>query len=299
MLRFSLRSLGLWFAALLVGAITGPGAGASDPACGDADGLCKVAGGEYRLLLPQGASGPVPAIFYLRGWGASAAGALRDTGRSDAILSGGYALIVPEGIPRAGRTQRDWAVRDGRPHPRDDLAFFAAILRDAAARGVDPARVLLTGFSRGGSMVWDVACEAPGMFRAYAPLAGAFWEPMPRGCPGGVALFHTHGWTDRVVPLEGRSFRDGAVVQGDVFKSLKLLRAALGCDLRQPDEASFPSDGGWRRSWTSCDSGRIDLWLHRGGHAAPDGWTEAMLAWFGDRLRAETPSAAEGCVAAC
>ena len=31
-------------------------------------------------------------------------------------------------------------------------------------------------------------------FAAYAPIAGAFWLPMPANCPGGpVNLSHIHG----------------------------------------------------------------------------------------------------------
>ena len=88
---------------------------------------------------------------------------------------------------------------------RDDVAEG----HDAAARGVDRSRVLLAGFSRGGSMVWDVACHAPVTARAYAPVAGAFWEPLPASCQGGADLFQTHGWADRVIPLEGRSVAGG------------------------------------------------------------------------------------------
>ncbi|MEM6679611.1 MAG: prolyl oligopeptidase family serine peptidase [Pseudomonadota bacterium] len=251
-------------------------------ACG-AQTDCAVEGGVYRLVMPE-AEAPVPALFFLHGWGASPEGTLR--GRADlrvTLSARGYALILPEGIPRAGRTQRDWAVRDDGRHPRDDLAFFDAVLQDAASRGVDRERVLLGGFSRGGSMVWYVACERPDLFAAYAPVAGAFWYPIPTGCtaPGeeGLALFHTHGWDDRVVPLEGRLIGGGRLTQGDAFESLAILRRTLGCTARLPDEA-WTDGPRWRRDWTSCSAGRISLSLHPGGHIVPAGWTSRMLDWF-------------------
>jgi len=253
--------------------------------CGTADGICTVPEGEYRLVMPEGADGPVAAILHLHGWGASAAGALRDRDRRAAIAARGMAFIVAQGIPRAGRTQRDWAVRDGRPHPRDDIAFLSAVLDDAAARGVDRDRVLLTGFSRGGSFVWDVACEAPGFARAYAAVSGAFWNPLPEGCAGPVDLLHVHGWADGVVPLEGRAFT--SATQGDVFAALFLLRASNGCDARHPDVTAAEAEPAlWWRRWTGCEGGRIDLALHTGGHAPPRGWTALMLDWFGERLAA-------------
>jgi polyhydroxybutyrate depolymerase len=195
-------------------------------------------------------------------------------------------LIAPEGVQTSPeRAQKNWAVRDGQTYERDDLAFLAEVLEDAAAQGIDRGRVLMTGFSRGASMVWDVACNAPGTARAYAPVAGAFWEPLPEACAGPVDLFQTYGWTDRTVPIEGRSVGHGSLTQGDLFASLRLLRDANGCDPQMPDAAPMEADGQlWFRRWTSCPGGRIDLMLHPGGHGVPKGWLERALDWFEDRL---------------
>jgi polyhydroxybutyrate depolymerase len=98
-------------------------------------------------------------------------------------------------------------------------------------------------------------------------------------------LFHSHGWTDRVVPIEGRAFRDGTVVQGDVFAGLKVLRRANDCNPEQPDTAPMETTGNlWFRRWTSCPDGRLDLMLHPGGHGVPKGWLTQALDWFEDRL---------------
>jgi polyhydroxybutyrate depolymerase len=223
---------------------------------------------------------------FLHGYAGSSAGIMKNGAMRAALADRGYALVVPEGQPTPGRPDRlNWSVRDGRPFPRDDIAFLAEVLDDAARRGVDRGRVLLAGFSRGGSMVWDVACHAPGTARAYAPVAGAFWEPLPARCAGPVALFHTHGWTDRVVPIEGRAVAGGTRIQGDAFASLRILRAALGCDPQMPDAMPVAEDGTlWFREWLSCPAGRIDLMLHPDGHRLPTGWLEQALDWFEDRL---------------
>jgi polyhydroxybutyrate depolymerase len=259
-------------------------AAAAEP-CGSPAGVCPVAGGFYRLALPDVAQGPVPALAYLHGWGGSSEGVMQNAAMREALAARGYALIAPEGIPRAQHPNRDWGVRDGSTHPRDDLAFLAAVLDDAARHGVDRSRILLAGFSRGGSMVWDVACHAPATARAYAPIAGAFWEPLPESCAGPVDLMQTHGWTDRVVPLEGRAVAGGRLVQGDAFLSLRLLRQTLGCNPQMPDTAPVDADGAlWRRSWDHCPGGRLDLMLHPGGHAVPPGWLGRALDWFEARL---------------
>jgi polyhydroxybutyrate depolymerase len=254
----------------------------SQLACGDPAIDCPTANGSYRLALPAQAAGPVPALVFLHGWGGSSAGAMKNRAMLATLGARGYALIAPEGIRTSPtRSQKNWAVRDGRDYARDDLAFLSEVLKDAATHGIDRDRVLMTGFSRGGSMVWDVACHAPATARAYASVSGAFWEPLPAGCEGPADMFHTHGWTDRVVPIEGRSVAGGTLTQGDAFASLRILRQALGCDPQMPDAAPMEQDGGlWLRSWTKCPSGRLDLMLHPGGHGVPKGWLDRALDWF-------------------
>ena len=271
-------------AALLLAIVLLPAAPAD--ACGAPQGECPVPLGYYRLALPAGAAGPVPAVVYLHGYNGSSEGAMKNAGMLADLSARGYALIVPQGIPSSPeRTQNAWGVRSGRSFPRDDLAFLAQVLDDAALHGVDRGRVLMTGFSLGGSMTWDVACHAPGMARAYAPVAGAFWEPMPPACDGPVDLFHTHGWTDRTVPLEGRAVGGGTATQGDVFASLRILRDADGCDPQMPDSAPMEAEGNlWLRHWGTCPGGEIDLMLHPGGHMIPKGWTSRALDWFEERL---------------
>lgn len=278
--------------AVLLVSLLLPAARAAAETC-DAEGRCRIALGEYHLVLPEGAARPVPAFLYLHGWGGSAAGVVRNRALRAALAARGYALIAPEGIPSLHHRNRDWGVADGSPHPRDDLAFLAAVAEDAARHGVDRSRILMAGFSRGASMVWDVACRAPGTARAYAPVSGAFWEPMPTSCAGGVDLFHIHGWTDRVVPLEGRAVAGGRLVQGDVFGSLRILRAALGCNPQMPDEARDHVGGAelWTRRWSHCPGGDLVFVLHPGGHALPPGWLTLVLDWFEGLRPARQPLA--------
>jgi polyhydroxybutyrate depolymerase len=262
----------------------------AQPACGIPRAICPVENGFYRLALPGGAVGAVPALVFLHGGSSTSAAVTRKTSMLAELAARGYALIAPEGQERPGRRGKNWGVFDNRSHPRDDIAFIAEVLDDAAAHGIDRDRVLLAGFSRGASMVWDIACRAPATARAYAPVSGAFWEPLPAVCDGPVDLFHSHGWTDRVVPFEGRSFRNGAVVQGDVFAGLKVLRQTNGCNPQKPDSMPMEAAAGlWFRHWTSCPGGRLDLMLHPGGHGVPKGWLAHALDWFEDRL-AETPA---------
>lgn len=282
------------------------GAAAENPACGLAGApACTVALGRYSVRLPEG-PGPHPALMHLHGAGGTGE-AVADGAVARTALARGYAVIAPSGWhPERPRWRKNWSVRAaGTTHEfkHDDLVFLEQVIADAVARfPLDRGRLLLSGFSRGGSFAWDVACRRPGFARAYAPVAGAFWDPVPTAedCGGPVDLLHTHGWTDRVVPLEGRSLRGGAVVQGDVFESLFTLRAVNGCTDRQP--AAGPIEGDlWIREWSDCSAGRIDLILHPGGHGVPAWWADRALDWFGARLAEDARPGREDdrCAASC
>jgi len=221
--------------------------------------------------------------MHLHGYGGSGSKIIAREGFVKQFTKRGYALIVPNALPWEEGKPSDWAVRDGwLIYPRRDTLFLREVLEDAAARaGVDTDRLLLTGFSRGGSMVWDIACHAPEFALAYAPAAGGFWQPMPRECRGPANFLHVHGFADPTVPLEGRTWRNEAyqftLSQADIWEGLKLWRLENQC----PSNASMHdiSDGLWRKSWT-CENGSLELVLHKGKHGLPPGWAAIVLNWF-------------------
>ncbi|SFH80770.1 alpha/beta hydrolase family esterase [Albimonas pacifica] len=257
-------------------------------ACGTAETACAVSGpfgaGEYRLALPEGAEGasaaPLPVVMVLHGYGGQAAVAIRSPTLAGEWLAAGYAVIAPQGAPRSqGDPGGAWNAR-GEPGARDDVAFLRAALADAASRApIDAAGALLGGFSGGGMMTWRVACEAPDAFRAYLPVAGLLWRPLPETCAGPAPMLHLHGWSDPVVPLEGRSVAGGRITQGDLFAGLGLMRAANGCAKDDPDGYRLDPRF-WLREWTGCAGAPLAFALHAGGHETPPGWAALARDWL-------------------
>lgn len=250
--------------------------------CGGKDTPCSVAMGSYHILVPDdGARRPLPAVVHFHGFGGSGAGVIGSQGMTAAILARGYALIAPNGMPREGRKGGTWSFIPGLPKRRDERAFVGQVLDDAAARfGIDRERILLTGFSIGGSLTWYMACEEPGAFAAYAPVAGGFWRPHPETCAGPVKLLHTHGWKDVTVPLEGRPVRGGAIRQGDIFEGFQVWRRMNGCGGGRPDRFDMTGPF-WRRAWTDCAPGTaLEMAMHAGAHGVPKGWADMALDWF-------------------
>jgi polyhydroxybutyrate depolymerase len=248
--------------------------------CGAVSGPCLVPMGEYHIALPEG-DGPFPALMMLHGAGGRGEGMVNML--AAAATARGYAVIGPQGLQRPGsRFGSSWSFHPEREAIRDEAAFFEEVLSHAAeVNRIDRDRVLVGGFSIGGSMASYLACSDPGIARAYAPVAGSFWRPHPAldACAEPVDVLHTHGWSDGTVPIEGRVFRDGAVRQGDVFAAMEIWRVTNGCARSAPD-AITATGPYWMRTWSSCDAGSLQFALHPGGHSIPRGWIDVALDWF-------------------
>ncbi|MCI4665585.1 MAG: polyhydroxybutyrate depolymerase [Neomegalonema sp.] len=271
---------------LFIATISAPSASV---ACGPTT-ECRLANGSYHIAAPPTWDGEtsLPTVIFFHGHRSSGRAVMRG-GVRRAFIRAGWLVIAPNGAALPGRTGRNgaairaWPARDAEKGRRDDVAFTEAVLRDAATKySIDRQRLLVAGFSAGGSMAWRIACLLGGRFApAYAPISGALRVPTraaEKGCPGSPAkIIHFHGFTDKQVPLEGRSIRDWA--QGDVFATLTLARRMNGCATK-PDRSSARGRF-WRRDWRSCTSGRvIGFRLHPGGHGTPRGWIAETLRWL-------------------
>lgn len=237
---------------------------------------CETEHGNYRIEMPDVENPPL--VVFLHGYGGSAQGTMKNRNTVDPLLARGYAVMAPDGAMRNGR--KSWNFFPGWKG-RDEVEFLDEAVADAAVRfGIDTDRVILGGFSAGGFMVNYLACAAPESFSAYAPVSGGFWRPHPDACKGPVRLFHTHGWTDTVVPLEGRALGGGQFLQGDIFAGLEIWRQANGCADNRPD--GFATTGQFmRRKWTNCaDGSALEFALFPGGHMVPQGWADMMLDWY-------------------
>lgn len=249
-------------------------------ACGEPESPCAVPLGDYQVLLPD-AEPPAqgyPLVVHLHGYGQSGRNVVGDARLTGPLGARGYALLAPNGLPGRDGRPTGWTFGNLRPGGRDEAAFLRQVLADATERlPIDRRRVLLSGFSIGGSLVWYLACTDPSIATAYAPLAGGFWRPHPKACEGPAPLLHTHGWTDLTVPLEGRHLRFG-IAQGDIPAGLALWRETNNCEKLQPDGFTTGTTF-WRRHWTSCDQ-PLTLALHQGGHGMPDAWPDLALDWL-------------------
>jgi len=242
-------------------------------ACGP-DTDCTIGDRIYRIALPDEHDGttPIGAIVHAHGYRGTASGVVKNKGLRRMASRLGVALIAPKS------KGDDWVI-PGAPRKRGvdgsvEFEYFDALIADAASRfPIDTNRMMVSGFSAGGMMVWNLACHRSEMFAGYVPVAGTFWtEPEPRRCaPPALNLLHIHGTSDNVVPIDGRRIAD--TKQGSVTTVL----------------AQFVKDGGFG-SATRSESGKLscerrtnaagnilEFCTHPGGHSLQSKWLER--AW--------------------
>ncbi len=269
----TLRAAGCSLPLLL--ALLQPVAAHADAAPCGRDAPCQVANGQYFAAVPPNWHGraKMPLLMFLHGWQGSGADILGNAELVAAVGAAGALLVAPDG------RDRTWSHVGSPSQARDDVGFVRAVLADARGRWpVDPAMVVASGFSQGGSMVWDLACYAADAFTAFLPVSGGFWEPLPSACRSGpVNLRHVHGRTDDVVPMAGRTIL-GRFRQGDILAGMAIWRAEDRC-------AGLPipagtDDGLDCESWIGCATGReLQLCMHPDGHMMNPAWITDGLAW--------------------
>lgn len=222
---------------------------------------CQLGERTYRIHMPERqGSDPVGAIIFAHGYKGTAAGTMGDKSLLQLADELGVALVA------ARSTDQDWQL-PGRPRQTGntgeiEFAYFRRLIEELQTRHrIDPGELLMTGFSAGGMLVWNLACHMGGSFAGFAPIAGTFWAPVPKSCSTPIVdLIHYHGTADTMVPLAGRAIAD--TKQADVSDALALAIKSGGFGAPKPVEAKGLECA--RR--TNAEGRILEFCTHGGGH---------------------------------
>lgn len=211
----------------------------------------------YTAHVPQG-EGPFPTIVALHGWGANA----HDLLGLAPMLHGGRALVLcPQGplaLPIGGGMYGYGWFPLVPGTPPDAEAFFRgadalrAFLDQSVARyPIDPAKLVVAGFSQGGVMAYELALRQPERFAGVAGLSTWMPEPLVERLPKrpeqqGLPVLMIHGTRDDRIEIErARESRErmreyGAVITYREFEMGHEIRPeALRVIVQWLDERAF------------------------------------------------------------
>ncbi|MGO1510299.1 MAG: alpha/beta hydrolase family esterase [Actinomycetaceae bacterium] len=174
------------------------------------------------VLLPESwtPDADLPLVLNLHGSRSDGAEHVRWADAAENADAEGYVVLLPNGgieNPGDGWLWNVPGVTEAPEDAPDDVAFLRALIDWAAQEyGTSTDDVFASGYSGGGRMISQAACEDPTLFRAIAPVTGlrsgvpveeegGTWAPDPETCaPGSVTPIITFvGEDDPVNPLGG------------------------------------------------------------------------------------------------
>ncbi len=240
---------------------------------------CSLGDRHYRIALPDGydAAIPVPVLIFAHGYRGSAAGVMRNMSLRRLASDLGAALVAVKSSGLA------WDLPNSPRNPTSDgsveFDYLDAVIADAATRfAIDEDRVVITGFSAGGMLVWNLACARPDRFAGFIPIAGTYWKEPPDTCmPPVASIVHIHGDQDKTVPLLGRPI--GNTTQGKVPVAMDMYSDFGG--FGPADRKNY--DGLACKEQRSETGALLDFCLFSGGHSfrtehVRHGWTRLQAA---------------------
>jgi polyhydroxybutyrate depolymerase len=294
-IKMAMRSNRFSAAAMAVGLVV-----ASWAMAARADEVLKIEhqGIERQALLhqpPAIASGPAPLVIALQGL-TQTTDSLKEWLQLDAVADReGFRVLYPDAI------QHSWSY--GRPinqpmpkagaETADDVGFISRLIDDLVARKLaDPARIYVTGISRGALMTYTLACALADRIAAAAALSSSMTEFQRDDCHPArpVPMMVVAGTADPAQSFGGAQGQQGRLLS--VPDTMNFWRELHGCAGRGVRALPHRDPADTTRvalvEWSGCHDGRVLLYrVDGGGHKPPSlaPGTAESVARFGARNR--------------
>ena len=218
---------------------------------------------EAIVYLPSAAplAGRVPLVFSFHGRGDD----MQNFQYTDLHAAWPDAIVVYfQGLATRGGLA-GWQVERGENNDRDLKLVDAALASLRTKYRIDDDRVYATGFSNGAMFTYLLWAERPGVFAAYAAVAGRLRPSVQPKQPR--PLLHVAGERDSQVTFPDQK---AAIVTAIAINGVRdnVTRCGVGCTL-----------------YGSGTPAPVMTWIHPGGHEYPRGTSQRIAAFFHDHPR--------------
>lgn len=218
----------------------------------------------YRLYQPSSyrAGKPMPLVVAMHGGLGTGEIFASQTGFDAVAEKNGFLVVYPDGYKRAWNAGR--CCGPPKDQKIDDVGYIRAlVVQLVRTHSVDSARIFATGFSNGAMLAHRIACEAPELFVAIAPVSGGL---MTESCPSKqpISALLVQGYLDDRIPWNGGTF------DGTYRPSIKELVTAIGArgGCSGAETVTRTGDGFECRTLGGCRGGTEVSWckLEAVGH---------------------------------
>jgi len=234
---------------------------------------------DYIFYKPFGIQPNAPLVFVFHGYSGSALG-IKNYSKFNLLAEEyGFAVCYPQGTKdQWGNTFWQVGYSFHSELVVDDVKFVRELaLKLQDEHNLDTERTFSTGMSNGGDMSYYLACKAPEMFAAVAPVAGCIMQWYYNDCDNDVKMpvFAIHGtndditwWNGDINDTQGYGPYLGVRDAINFWKSKNETTTEVILNLPNKNI----NDGSTVVSYKYSGSDNFDVWLYEvtnGGHDWP------------------------------
>jgi polyhydroxybutyrate depolymerase len=252
--------------------------------------VLRVAGSDrqYYVVPPSGSAGAggLPLLLVYHGAGGSARDLMGGTGLAFEGHRSGMIVAFLEAVDGSGAR---WATNPVDLAVVDDLQFTRAVIDDIdAVFRVDRKRVFAAGFSRGGDLMYQLACRAPDLLRGGAAVASTMlnssraWCDATSGATTQPAITVVLGSQDALMPWDG-----GIPARMAAQETAEYWSVRNGCRTSAPSSQTLPAYSGYRLTRFTrdpCTRSQVQLYrIEPVGHSWPNTAFDldgTLVRWF-------------------
>ena len=165
-----------------------------------AAGEISLANGAVAYRPAKPAAGPLPLLILLHGAGGYPQGFLQKMEPLADKL--GVMLVAPHSLDRTWDLIQNMQTEEQPWHGVDARRLDQSLADLFKRSAVDPAHVVLLGFSDGASYALSLGLSNPKLFTAVIALSPGMVAPL-KGLDHGQQVFIAHGRSDHVLPFVG------------------------------------------------------------------------------------------------
>lgn len=158
----------------------------------------------YYLHLPENLSPNAPLVFTLHGYGGNAKSMIAYAQMNEVADKNGFAVCYPQGY-LGSDNKNSWNARYSNDEV-DDVKFLTELAKYLQKNcQLSQQNTFCTGMSNGADMSYMLACHAPDVFAAVAPVAGCMMQTTFDACTAvkSIPILEIHGDKDGITLWDG------------------------------------------------------------------------------------------------